>query len=79
MRAPVIVADLNFRRRVSRLCERPRLVAEMLAELAAERMGWADIDERLERYTRLDPEALALTGGDQFPPTPLHLIPVEEC
>jgi hypothetical protein len=69
------VADLRFERQV-RLLHRlgPRPVAELLAELGAERNIQTIIDRKLARYTKLTPEQLRATGGDRFPPTPIHRV-----
>jgi hypothetical protein len=57
-----------------RLGARP--VAELLDEICQHHPQIAaDIDRRLARYVgRLTPELLAATGGDIFPPRPLHVI-----
>ena len=74
--AAEVVADLKFRRQVLRLHRRgPRVIAELLAELGAERSIMTLIDGKLERYAALNPEALGATGGDQFWPAPLHKVP----
>ncbi len=70
--AAEIVADLTFRRRVTRLHERgPRVVAEFLAELGAECLMATVIDEMLNRYLALADEALDATGARDFPPVPI--------
>ncbi len=70
--AAEIVANVRFQRRVINLCRRPRLVAELLARLGAECSITTRIDQLLEEFENLDPEALELAGGDRFPPNPLH-------
>ena len=40
----------------------------------AERSIQTVINQKLERYAGLDPEALETTGGDRFWPAPLHGI-----
>ena len=70
--AAEIVANVRFQRRVINLCRRPRLVGELLAHLGAERSITTRIDQLLEEFENLDPEALELAGGDRFPPNPIH-------
>ena len=70
--AAEIVANVRFQHRVINLCRRPRLVGELLARLGAERSITTRIDQLLEEFETLDPEALELTGGDRFPPNPIH-------
>jgi hypothetical protein len=69
-----IVGDLVFRRCVEDLCHHPRLVAELLAEIAAERSIRLEVETKLARYCGLATEALATTGGDRLPPLPLHAV-----
>ena len=70
--AAEIIANVRFQRRVINLCKRPRLVAELLARLGAERGIMTRIDQLLEEFENLDLEALELVGGDRFPPNPIH-------
>jgi hypothetical protein len=70
----VIVADPVFRRQVEQLCRHPRLMAELVAEIAAEQNICAEIETKLTRYCGLNPEALHLTGGDRFPASPIHKV-----
>ncbi len=68
-----IVADLKFRRRVERFhALGPRVTAELLAEIGAERSIQTVIDQKLDHYARIEPEALEATGGDRFWQPPLH-------
>jgi hypothetical protein len=73
--AAVIVSDLIFRRQAEQLCHYPRLMAELLAEIAAEQNIRIEIEVKLARYSGLTDEALAATGGDRFPPSPIHAVP----
>ena len=73
--AAAFVADPIFRRLVVSLCRRPRSFAEMLAELVAEYGLWSALIRKLERYDNLPANALAVTGGDRFPPMPLYVAP----
>jgi hypothetical protein len=68
-------ADPILWRRVESLCRRPRSFTEMLAELAAEYGLWGALIRKLERYDNLPANALAVTGGDRFPPMPLYVAP----
>ena len=71
--AAEVVADLRFRRRVQRVHDRGvRVLAEMLAEIGAERSIQTVINRKLDRYAEIDPEALEATGGDDFWQPPLH-------
>ena len=73
--AAEVVADLRRRRKVLRLhCLGPRVVGELLAEIGAERSIQTVIDQKLERYAQLEPEALDVTGGDGFWPAPIHKV-----
>ncbi|HZU91686.1 MAG TPA: hypothetical protein VE993_20715, partial [Stellaceae bacterium] len=66
--------QLRRQRQVERLCRTPRLVLELLDELARAHGIAADIDRRLVDYSRLDPDLLRALGGDRFPPAPLWLV-----
>ncbi len=71
--AAEVVADMKFRRwvqQVHRLGD--RVLGELLAEIGAERGIQTVIDQKLERYAQLKPEALEATGGDDFWQPPLH-------
>jgi hypothetical protein len=54
----------------------PRAVAGFLIDLTGRIGGWDATLSLLGEYRqRLTPEMLRLTGGDRFPPRPLHLAP----
>jgi len=73
--AAEVVADMKFRRQVLRLHRLgPRVTAELLAEIGAERSITTIIDQKLKKYASLDPEALEATGGDDFWPVRLHKV-----
>ena len=73
--AAEIVADLRFRRAVERLYRKgPRVIAELLAELGAERSITTIIENKLDRFGQIDDEALRATGGDRFTPSPPHEV-----
>jgi hypothetical protein len=66
------------RRRRTRLVERvhrlvPRVTFELLDEIACHHGLDADLDRRLERYARLDPEILRALGGDRFARSPIRV------
>ncbi len=66
------VASMRFRRKVEKIHSLgPRVTAELLAEIGAERSIRTIIDQKLERYAALDPKAVTVTGGDDFWPMPL--------
>lgn len=70
-----LVSRLRFRRRVEKLHRKgPRVVAEFLAELAARHNLARPIEHLLERYLAIDDDALEVTGGDRFPPAPIHEV-----
>ena len=69
-----IISNVQFLRQVERLCRRPRVMAELLAELGAERLTRTAIETKMARFAALSDKALAATGGDQMPPTPLHEV-----
>ncbi len=71
--AAEIVADLRFRRQVQRLHQLgPRVTAELLAEIGAERSIQTVIDQKVARYAALDPRVLEMVGADDFWPVPLR-------
>ncbi len=68
-----LVANPRFRRQVEHLHSLgPRAIAELLAEIGAERGIRTIIDRKLDQYSRLRPEALKATGGDAFWAPPLR-------
>ena len=70
--AAEIVASLRFRRKIEKIHSLgPRVTAELLAEIGAERNIFTIIDQKLERYAGLDSATVAATGGDDFWPAPL--------
>ena len=70
--AAEVVADMRFRHQVLRLhLLGPRVTAELLAEIGAERGIQTIIDQKLERYA-VEPETLEVAGGDQFWSVPIH-------
>ena len=51
-----------------------RLGPRAVEELAVEVANGEDLDHALEAYQRLTPELLETTGGDRFPPAPVHVV-----
>lgn len=51
-----------------------RVLDEMLIEIGNEYGIATGINQTVERYAALDPEALKLAGGDHFPPAPIHEV-----
>lgn len=51
-----------------------RVLFEFLAEIDRYHDLGDDLDQRLERYARLEPDVLRAVGGDRFPPSPLRAI-----
>ena len=67
--------DLRFRRQVERVhALGPRVTAELLAEIGAERGIATLIERKLERYAALSHEAVRLARGDRFPALPIHVV-----
>jgi hypothetical protein len=63
------------RRHVERLHHLgPRVVYELLDEIARHHDIGADVDRRIARYAELDPTLLAILGGDRFPASPMRLV-----
>jgi hypothetical protein len=54
-------------RQIEALCRTPRLVAELLDEMARNHGIADDLVERLARYAAADGALLAALGGDRFP------------
>lgn len=70
-----IAAALRFRRD----CEKawrlgPRAFAELLSEIATERLLREYVEGKVARYAAIDPAALATLGGDIFPAGPIREI-----
>ena len=70
-----VVADLRYRRQVIRLHNQgPRILAEFLAEIAAERSIGIIIDRKIDRYADLDPAVIEAAIGDKFWPIPIREV-----
>jgi hypothetical protein len=74
---PLGLADIRFRRAVTQLhALGPRVVAELLAEIAAAYLLRTPIEAMVERYIgRLDPATTRAIGADRFAPLPMRAIP----
>jgi hypothetical protein len=71
--------DIRFQRDVDRLADLVRrtggrVLAEVFFEAGARTGHMTTIEQVVARYARLDPDVLALFGGDRFPPHPLRLV-----
>ena len=70
-----VVADLRFRRQVERLHRfGARAVAELLAEIGAERNITTIVDQKLATYAELNVGTVELAGGDGYWPAPLREV-----
>ncbi len=70
-----IVARIAWRQKVAELRRRgDRVLAEFLAEIAADRQIATYLDGLIDRYLAIDPEALEMVGADRLPPTPLYEV-----
>lgn len=75
MAPPADLRDLRLERAVARLhALGPRVFAEMLREIGASTMHMTTIEQVVERYARIDRDALGAVGGDRFTPRPLHAV-----
>ena len=67
---PLHIRDLKLRRDVERLHGLPaRVTFELLREIGASRQILTLIEDRTAAFASIDPNALTVTGGDQFPPS----------
>ena len=73
--AAEVVADLAFRRKVEHLHRLgPRAVHELLVEIGEQRLCRTYLEQRVRRYSEIDPEHLEALGGDTFPRPPLYEV-----
>jgi hypothetical protein len=71
---------LRRQRHVGRICRLgPRVVGELLDEIARYHGLRDEIDQRLARYAALDPVILAELAGDRFPALPIRLLGEDEA
>ncbi len=69
------LAGPRFERRMERLhCLGPRVIAEMLADIATATGSPGLIADHVEKYADLDPEIVRALGADRFPAMPLTVI-----
>ena len=73
--AAEIVADMKFRRQVIRLRQQgDRALCEAFAHLGAKHGIQTSIEQTVEHFADLDFEAIQATGGNDFPPIPIHEV-----
>lgn len=65
---------LRRQRQVEWICRTPRLVAELIDEIARHHGIEDDITRRLAAYAALDPALLVSVGGDRFPASPVRIV-----
>ncbi len=71
----LVVADLEYYRDVVHLHRLgPRAVYELLAEIGEQRLCRTFIEQRVQRYSEIDPNRLAALDGDTFPRPPLNEV-----
>lgn len=69
------IRDLRRKRHVAHLHTLgPRSLDEFLIEFGAAYSLTTAIENALEQWAKLSPEAVAAAGGNQFPPSPLHSV-----
>ena len=72
-------ADFATEQRLERMVERvhalgPRVLAELLAEIATATDQPALIADRVAAYARLDPDLIRAIGADKFPPMLMEVV-----
>ncbi len=73
--AAQFVANPQFQRKVDHLHRLgPRAVGEMLAHLGAKHSIQTSIEQTVDHFAELEPEALDAAGGNRFWPAPLYKI-----
>ena len=74
--AAEVVADMHWRREIKRLHRLgPRVLAELLAEIAAERGIRVLVERKIDKFASINPETLEAAGGDAFWPVPIRRVP----
>ena len=70
-----VIADLRRQRNVRKLHRLgPRVLDALLVEIGAERGITTIVERKIERYAGLDPEALKVTGADEFWPVSIREV-----
>ena len=71
-----MITDLRLRRAARRVVEQlgSRAAVELIAGLVELSTDRAVAAALVERFAQLDPNALRVTGADQFPPAPVHVV-----
>ena len=70
-----IVANPRFQRKVDHLHRLgPRAVGELLAQLGAKHSIQTSIEQTVDHFAEIEPEALDAAGGNRFWPAPLYKI-----
>ncbi len=52
----------------------PRPIIELLIEIGEQRLCRTYLEQRVRRYSEIDPEHLEALGGDRFPRPPLYEV-----
>jgi hypothetical protein len=66
---------LRRQQQLVELCRTPRLVFELIDELARHHPEIVeDIDRRMAKYTAADRDMLRATGGGRMPAVPMYLV-----
>ena len=69
------LADSRLARDVERiLALGPRPIIELLIEIGEQRLCRTYLEQRVQRYSQIDPEHLAALEGDTFPRPPLYEV-----
>lgn len=68
-------ADFRLARDVERiLALGPRPIIELLIEIGEQRLYRTYLEQRVRRYSEINPEHLEALGGDTFPRLPLYEV-----
>ncbi len=69
------LSDSRLARDVERiLALGPRPIIELLIEIGEQRLCRTYVEQRVQRYSKIDPEHLAALGGNTFPRPPLYEV-----
>ena len=69
------LADFRLARDVERiLALGPRPITELLIEIGEQRLCRTYVEQRIQRYSEIDPDHLAALEGDTFPRPPLSEV-----